>query len=320
MSSTKPSKQEILNRYDEYHNEIIVTVKKLLHAIKIGDIPSAEALLPKSEKKNGQARRPSNSNILCSNQLMKFGIKTIAASICDKYRYNKQLIMVISRRFTGKIWNEVLDDETKKYFDDLAANVDKLHKDKYPNFKLVKTKRQHKNLTIKHYEAKKSNKPERRKKIPLKNTTVTSPQLQTEEESLTDEANTSLASCARILPEYFAQPAIQKTNQLLTLLPATPFPVHLNNHSSIQPVISRYNVQSSNPQLNLIPQHHTWIPPTHSTYNSSNEVNLPTFDDPFLPCEDQPLLQIRKYNNQILSNTSDNFPSTYEYSPFANFD
>ncbi|CAG8652415.1 uncharacterized protein OCT59_010192 [Rhizophagus irregularis] len=131
-----PNKQDILNHYDEHLNEINETVDKLLNAIKIDDIPNAIKFLPKSEKKNGRAKRPPNSNILCSNQLMNFGIRKIAENICEKYDYDKQRILILSRQFTGRIWKEIISVETKQYFENLAKDIDNLHKEKYPDYKL----------------------------------------------------------------------------------------------------------------------------------------------------------------------------------------
>jgi hypothetical protein len=311
MDSVKqdsPNQQEILNHYDEYINDVKATVNLLLDAIEIGNIPHAEEFLPKSKKKNGQVKRPSNSNILCSNQLMKFGVKKIAENICGKYKYNKQRIMVISRRFTGKIWKEMIPDETKKYFETLAYKVDKLHKDKYPDYKLVKTKKVNKKLTIKHYESSRINKPGRGKKSPVKNKAVTSPPSPSEDEDYFPLDHMSLEHESHILPEYFSQPQpiIPKINQQIDLL--TPFIYsRSNNQSSIQSVTPRHNVQISIPPNNqnaLISQFHL-----------SNEMNFPTFDvsplSPLPSCGDH-FQNFGKFNNQILSSSE-----TFDYEEYC---
>lgn len=320
-----PSKQDILNHYDEYIDEINETVGSLLNAIKTGVISNANEYLPKSEKKNGQAKRPPNSNILCSNQLMNFGVRKIAKNICEKHDYNKQRIMVISRQFTGRIWQEKISDDTKKYFDNLAHEVNKLHKLKYPGYKLVKSKRRNKKFTIKQYDTTtKVNKPRRGKNLPVKNKAVSLPSEDAEvedefpsdqvvmplsasppprsdeDEFASDQVGMSFSSDTQLFPEYFSPLTISKVNQQTNFPTSFPLP----NQSSIQPVASRHNVQISNPQFNFIHSNiQTWLTPT---YSSISDVNLPTFEthpSPSPLCEDQiqNIEKYNKYNAEILS-------------------
>ncbi|RGB35479.1 hypothetical protein C1646_699609, partial [Rhizophagus diaphanus] len=271
---------------------------------------------------------------------MELGIRKIAENICKKHKYNNQRIMVISRQFTGRIWKEIISDETKKHFENLAKVVNELHKEKYPDYKLVKSKRKNKNITFKPYDTtNKANKPRRAKNSLVKNKAVTLPSEdkdglpsdqvvmslpsfpsspRSDEDSFpSDQVNMSLPS-AQIYPDLYSPipptmiskiPSPQPFPQYFTNQTSTSFPLpRLNNQSSIQP---DHNVQMSNPHFNLnIPT--ALLTPTYP--NPSSEVSPPTFNmhpSPSPLCEDQ-LHNIRKYYEEIFS-SKDQPGSSYAY-------
>lgn len=144
---SEPS-EEILEYYNEFKSDLIKVRESLFEAIEIGDIPNAEALLPKY-KNDGRVKRPASSIILFTNQLNRFGMLEIAGRICEKYQYNKQRKMGLARQLGGIIWND-LPDDIKEYFDKLAKEVVVNHKIKYPEYEF-KPNNKRKGMIFKPY-------------------------------------------------------------------------------------------------------------------------------------------------------------------------
>ncbi|GBB96767.1 hypothetical protein RclHR1_02830003 [Rhizophagus clarus] len=122
----------------------------LRRAIDNKDMPKAKELLQQVDKKTekrppNSIKRPSNSNIIYTNQLGKFGLLDIIRKFCEKRGINKQKLVPISKKVSNILWKE-LQPVYQKFFEELALEVKKEHKKMYPDYK-YKPKRKPSNFT-----------------------------------------------------------------------------------------------------------------------------------------------------------------------------
>jgi hypothetical protein len=128
--------------------EMVKVLELLRNAIDNNEMPSPKELLQnkKNKKKPSDSiKRPSNSNIIYTNQLGKFGLLTIIRKFCDKHGINKQKLVPISKKISKILWKE-LSTVHQKFFEQLASEVKKEHEKMYPNYK-YRPKRKPSNYT-----------------------------------------------------------------------------------------------------------------------------------------------------------------------------
>ncbi|RIA88821.1 hypothetical protein C1645_773920 [Glomus cerebriforme] len=231
---------------------------------------------------------------------MNFGISKVAEKICTKYKYSKQHKMTISRQLMAIIWKEI-PNETEIYFGDLAKEVDKLHKEKYPEYKLVKNKKQKDKITFKHYNINK--KPHVNNKTPSYISSKDEDENQDDVSELFDN----------IIPGYEPNYTTQEINNAPSIM-KTSIPARLSISHETDPILSippRSNLsthQTQTPSL-LNSEFGPTLPIFN--YNTQTSTCLPTFEEPpALSCTDR-LSNMEKYNEIIF---------TYDNNNFADFD
>ncbi|RGB31728.1 hypothetical protein C1646_670673 [Rhizophagus diaphanus] len=123
--------------YTENKDNMENVLNLLRIAIDNDEMPKAKELLQvnkKTKKGSNPIKRPSNSNIIYTNQLGKFGLLDITRKFCDENGINKQKLVPISKKISAILWKE-LSTVHQKFFEELASEVKKEHETMYPFYK-----------------------------------------------------------------------------------------------------------------------------------------------------------------------------------------
>ncbi|CAB4412698.1 unnamed protein product [Rhizophagus irregularis] len=123
--------------YNENKDNMENVLNLLRIAIDNDEMPKAKELLQvnkKTKKGSNPIKRPSNSNIIYTNQLGKFGLLDIIRRFCDDNGINKQKLVPISKKISNILWKE-LSPVHQKFFEELASEVKKEHEAMYPSYK-----------------------------------------------------------------------------------------------------------------------------------------------------------------------------------------
>src|SRR4051794_11321849 len=89
--------------YSENKDELHKLLDLLKWLIDEDKMPKAKELLKTSDK-NGKILRPPNSNLIYTNLLGKLGLLDIIKEYCEKYKFNKQDLVPISKKLSKILW------------------------------------------------------------------------------------------------------------------------------------------------------------------------------------------------------------------------
>ncbi|CAB4412692.1 unnamed protein product [Rhizophagus irregularis] len=143
----------VTQAYIENKDKIEEVLNLLRNAIDNGRMPNAKELLQvnkKTKKGSNPIKRPSNSNIIYTNQLGKFGLLDIIRKFCDENGINKQKLVPISKKISNILWKE-LSTVHQKFFEELALDVKKEHQLMYPNYKYQTERKKYKSTKFINY-------------------------------------------------------------------------------------------------------------------------------------------------------------------------
>src|ERR1051326_2474577 len=101
--------------YEECKDKLQDLLDHLRQKIDDDEMPEAKKLLRKPDK-NGKIPRPSNSNIIYTNQLGKLGLLAIVRDYCELFNINKQNLVPISKKLSKILWEE-LPEKYRQFFD-----------------------------------------------------------------------------------------------------------------------------------------------------------------------------------------------------------
>ncbi|CAB5361665.1 unnamed protein product [Rhizophagus irregularis] len=139
--------------YTENKVDIENVLNLLRIAIDNNEMPKAKELLlfnKTTKKGSNPIKRPSNSNIIYTNQLGKFGLLKIIRKFCDENGINKQNLVPISKKISAILWKE-LSTVHQKFFEELALDVKKEHQLMYPNYKYQPERKKYKSTKFINY-------------------------------------------------------------------------------------------------------------------------------------------------------------------------
>ncbi|RIA94976.1 hypothetical protein C1645_758795 [Glomus cerebriforme] len=114
-------------------------------------MPTAKDLL-RDQKSSIKVKRPPNLNIIYTNRLNKFGLLEIIRKFCEQHGINKQKLIPLSKKVSKILWNELLSDQHRKFFEKLALEVSKEHKILYPTYKYQPKRKRNNYSTFRSYE------------------------------------------------------------------------------------------------------------------------------------------------------------------------